>query len=221
MRVIQVTATPGERVLRVCAMLGFGVRVRGNPREEAPLGRRVQAGVNRLGPGESLFITGASGAGKTRMLSRIRAYLRSAGDVCVECGSVPVGGGRSWRNCAVIDLLEGTIQDAMRVLASAGLSEGALLVRTAAELSEGQRWRLQLALAMQRCERERIKTERVFLIVDELVANLDGLTGRCVCKMLSKWAARLAVSIIAAGPRARAGGWLDARMVVRLKGGRS
>jgi len=61
---------------------------------------------------------------------------------------------------AVIDLMQPPLDRALRILSAAGLADAFLLLRTPQELSDGQRWRLRLALAIQECRvKEAVQSE--------------------------------------------------------------
>src|SRR5205085_438875 len=73
-------------------------------------------------------------------------------------------------------------QDALRSLSRVGLAEVWTYLRTPAELSEGQRWRLRLALALvspTRCP-------RTILACDEFAAKLDRVSASVVARTLRR-----------------------------------
>src|SRR2546429_342039 len=66
------------------------------------------------------------------------------------------------------------LDQTLALLSHVGLAEAWSYLRTPDELSEGQRWRLRLALAMRRAENiDNQKTRRLILIADEFAALLD------------------------------------------------
>src|SRR5690606_39127825 len=67
--------------------------------------------------------------------------------------------------------------------------------------SEGQRFRLRLALAMARAVRLAQGGRPVTLIADEFCASLDDATAASVCVGLSRWLRATGVRLIAATPR--------------------
>ena len=106
--------------------------------------------------GRLILLTGASGSGKSTLLRRLRrGSNRSAR--WVDLNDVRLG------QAAVIDAMaeamggegddETTIVAALEALSRVGLGEVWSYLRTPAELSEGQRWRLRLALALARVGR--------------------------------------------------------------------
>src|SRR5439155_14323908 len=102
--------------------------------------------------GTILLIAGPSGAGKSTLLRALRERA--------------IGDGRDWIDLAAMaplaelplvdcfdNLLDvgaspAPLRDVLLLLARVGLGEAWTYLRTAAELSEGQKWRLKLALAL-------------------------------------------------------------------------
>jgi len=145
-RIVESSVEPSERLAEACAMFGLVVRRAGGDeawrwrrRPLERLARRIDAS---LGPGEIALVGGASGAGKSTVLRAMCRIARRDGRAAT------VVNGRVAREVPMIDLLDGDVETALRTLARAGLADATLLPRTPRELSDGQRARLALALAM-------------------------------------------------------------------------
>ena len=80
------------------------------------------------------------------------------------------------------------LRETLLALARVGLAEAWTYLRTPAELSDGQRWRLRLAVALERARREMSNhsTARVVLVADEFAALLDRVTGCVVARSLRR-----------------------------------
>jgi len=130
---------PTDAVLKAAEMFGIGL----DESYEVTLYDRLALDVR---PGDVVFVTGPSGSGKSVLLGRLREALGVAWpDAAVaDLAAVTLSGERP-----VIDLFEGPLERRLRVLSTAGLADAFLLLRTPAELSDGQRYRLKLALAIQ------------------------------------------------------------------------
>jgi ABC-type ATPase with predicted acetyltransferase domain len=132
-------------------------------------------------PGDVALFVGPSGGGKSSLL---RAVGRQLGAVDVNALSLP--------DTPLIDALPGSIEDRLAALGGCGLGEARLMLRTPAELSDGQRWRFRLALALADPSPGR------FLLADEFAAVLDRTTAKVLAFSLRKRAKRAGVGVLAA-----------------------
>ncbi|MFM9997043.1 MAG: ATP-binding cassette domain-containing protein [Phycisphaerales bacterium] len=157
----RVKVHPPSRALRhACACFGIDpdrrhIR-RGHAARRAAaraLADQLLAALRTDGTGGVVFVTGPSGCGKSTFLAAVAARLNAHG-----AKTAVVRPHRRSRRApeTVIDAIvhaagrDRSLEDALGVLARAGLAEAPLLARRVHELSEGQRWRLALAEAMAR-----------------------------------------------------------------------
>ncbi|MEI7659051.1 MAG: hypothetical protein ACOYPS_12475 [Phycisphaerales bacterium] len=217
LRICDTHAAISRRLLEACAMLGLGVRpVEPPPLPLPPPPHALEAAL-ALAPGAHLHISGESASGKSSLLLAAERALHLAGHATQRVASPSL---RSLGRRSVIDLFDGPVDHAMATLACAGLAEGPLLASPARLLSEGQRWRLGLALAMHRLAAAP-PSQRRWLLADEFVASLDARTARWVCHATSRWASREGISIIACGTWDAPARWLAARrLVLHARGSR-
>lgn len=174
-----------RRAARACRLLGFVPPPASAPPDFRAAARRL---LGALGPGELAFVTGASGCGKSRLLRAVRRAERAAGSaqsgggrvVTLGLGGSPGRRRRDARARRVLDATPGPLARALERLARAGLAEAPLLMRPAGALSEGERWRWQLACALGRTRRGGL------LIVDEFASLLDRTCARAVAHALSR-----------------------------------
>ncbi len=138
-----------------------------------------------ISPGMVVLFTGASGSGKSSLLREVARSLEQGArsmergtstgrDASVDAAPTLF----SWSERRLCSLDELTLSDqiliealplplpeAMRLLSACGLGEAQLMLRTPSELSDGQRYRFRLALALsQRPE---------WVVADEFTATLD------------------------------------------------
>lgn len=167
---------PKRRSLRAAAVMDhFGIGFE--------TGRHVIADGLELPirPGDLVCFTGASGSGKSSL-------LRAAAEaLSVESGAPVENTGcfDATRNPPLIDIddlvlpdrilvdaVDRPLEESLPILASCGLAEAHLLLRTPAELSDGQRYRFRLALAVSR--------RPEWILADEFTATLDRTLAKVV-----------------------------------------
>jgi len=125
-------------------------------------------------PGQILLLTGQSGAGKSTLLRSLIPKVPSASRIHIDSlrlGNLPVV------DCIPLD----SIEDRLNILSRVGLAEVYLWLRTPKHLSEGQRFRLKLAIALARA-----KSRPMTLFCDEFASSLDTLTALMISQTLRK-----------------------------------
>jgi ABC-type ATPase with predicted acetyltransferase domain len=175
---------PSEAVLRTAEMFGIGL----DESYEVTLFENLRIDVR---PGDVVYVTGPSGSGKSVLLAQLTEALRQAWPAArlADLGAVALPAGR-----AVIDLMQPPLEQALRILSAAGLADAFLLLRTPDELSDGQRWRLRLAMAMEAVSR----SGNAVLVADEFCSTLDRLCARAVAYRVRRMASREGVTVLAA-----------------------
>jgi uncharacterized protein len=112
--------------------------------------------------GDIVYITGASGAGKSVLLREIQKSVPA--DERISIDEIPLPADK-----AAIDCVggSGTIY-ALSLLSYAGLSDVFYMLTSPANLSEGQKYRFRLACALA--------SGKKVIFADEFCSNLDGIT---------------------------------------------
>ncbi|VAX40519.1 hypothetical protein MNBD_PLANCTO03-1152 [hydrothermal vent metagenome] len=186
---VECAGPASERLLR--ALAPFGLVVQRVPRQSASASsscvlRVDQAEINRLlamPPGSIALLTGPSGCGKSMLLRATASAMRARGGRVVDASALLA---RAVADRPIIDLFSGSLVRSLRLLSAAGLGEAMLWARSAAELSDGQRARLGMALAMARVTRGR----ETLMLIDECCSTLDRVSARCVARTLRRWCSR-------------------------------
>lgn len=144
--------------------------------------------------GRIVLITGPSGSGKTRLIRRLRQQddrpqrwidlndIALPDALVADCfGAIP-------------------LEQALKLLSRCGLGEVWTYLRRPRELSEGQRWRLRLAMGLARAAAASTRCDGVdpILLADEFAAVLDRVTACVVARSLRRTIDRSAVGMICA-----------------------
>ena len=181
--VLRCGSPPSPRLLQAVAPFGLLVWHKPPSVPRHPAGD-VLARIGALPGGSVVLVTGPSGCGKSTLLRSV-AFAASESRATVIDASTQLQ--RAPDDRPVIDIVAGPLMDALRALAASGLAEPMLWARTPRELSDGQRLRLCLALAMARCPAGAGATPEVVLTIDECCSTLDRVTARGVARTLRRW----------------------------------
>ena len=161
-------------VVAVAEMFGLGVN-----REKAVT--VVAACEIEIKAGQVVYITGGSGAGKSVILRSLREQFDKA--VILDAQTMP-------RGRPLVDCFEGELGETLKWLSLAGLGDAFAVLRRPEELSDGQRYRFQLALALAQQPR--------FVCMDEFCNTLDRVTAAVVAHNVRKFADRFGTTFVVA-----------------------
>src|SRR5690606_11074728 len=139
-------------------------------------------------PGAAALFTGPSGAGKSTLLRHAERALVDRNVRRLRLGDVRL------RERPGVDLLRGQVDRALRALARVGLGQADCFLRRPSELSDGQRWRLRLALAIDALRDH----PGGALLVDECCATLDPGSTLAACATLRRAAREHALRVLCA-----------------------
>ena len=140
----------------------------------------------RPAPGQITFITGPSGGGKSSLLAAIRQTNDDASTLWIEPSQIRLP------DACVIDCVcsvlgedNTAIERALELLGKVGLAEAWTYLQKPSELSDGQRWRLMLAMAIATAQ-QRQTVVTTIIAMDEFAALLDRITARVVARALRR-----------------------------------
>lgn len=134
--------------------------------------------------GQIVLFTGESGSGKSSLMRELARELRAQGKNVVSLDEL------TWDEKILVDLLPVPLEQALQLLSACGLGEAHLLLRTPRELSDGQRYRFRLALALAQ--------QPDWVMADEFTATLDRRLARIISFNISKIAARHRIGFLLA-----------------------
>lgn len=123
-----------------------------------------------------VYITGQSGSGKSLLLKDLSAQMSTAGLKVADLNKIEL------EERPVVELVGKDTNEALDLLAKAGISDAWIYIRKPSELSDGQRYRLKLAMLMS--------SEADVWIADEFGAVLDRVTAKVVAFSMQKVARR-------------------------------
>jgi len=175
---IPCTGEPSERLVR--ALAPFGLLARRAARTPVDRSEHLDALLDL--PARSVaLVRGPSGYGKSTLLAQLASEARSRSVRVIDAGRIAA---RLDAAKPLVDLFGDSVARTRRLLSLAGLGEARLWARGSAEISEGERARLAIALAMSRAPAR----ADCFVLFDEFCSTLDRPTARAVARALRAWA---------------------------------
>jgi ABC-type ATPase with predicted acetyltransferase domain len=134
--------------------------------------------------GDIVYVTGQSGSGKSVILRELARQMANEKLAVADLNKIDLP------DQPVIEIVGETTTEAADLLAKAGISDAWIYIRKPHELSDGQRYRLKLAMLMgQKAD---------VWVADEFGAVLDRVTAKCVAFNMQKVARRLGKTLIVA-----------------------
>ncbi len=138
-----------------------------------------------LKPGQILFITGQSGSGKTTIFNILKTHLKPA----CELERIRVKPTK-----ILPENFNLPLKESLYYLSLAGLADAHLFLRKPNELSDGQRYRFKLALALARGK----KADYIF--ADNFLDPLDRITAKIIARNVRKFAEKFNKAFVVASP---------------------
>jgi len=165
-----------DKVVQVCRMFGLTAD---------RLTQRCIINNCRLeiNDGDIVYITGPSGAGKSVLLKELEKAVPASDRVNLARIKLT-------KDKTLIDCIDADLLTSLRMLSDAGLNDVFCILNQPANLSEGQKYRFRLAMAMA--------AEKKFIFADEFCSELDRITAAVISYNIHKFAKRTGTTFILA-----------------------
>jgi ABC-type ATPase with predicted acetyltransferase domain len=137
----------------------------------------------QVNKGDIVYITGPSGTGKSILLGELEKSI--PGSEKVNLSEIKLPDDKSVFDCIDGDLLQG-----LKLLNTAGLNDVFCVLNQPANLSDGQKYRFRLAMALA--------VGKKFIFADEFCSNLDRITAAVISYNIQRYAKRTGVTFILA-----------------------
>jgi len=178
-----------NKAAQVCKMFGLTA----DRLAERCVSHDCQVEIN---DGDIVFITGPSGAGKSVLLNELGKSVPAHDMVSLDqieladSSGAPGAAKAGPAGKTLIDYVDGDLVTSLRILSTAGLGDVFCILSQPANLSDGQKYRFRLAMALA--------TGKKFIFADEFCSNLDRITAAVISYNVHKFAKRNGVTFILA-----------------------
>lgn len=168
-----------DKAAQVCRMFGLTT----DRLAERRVSHDCQVEIN---DGDIVYITGPSGAGKSILLKELEKSVPAS-------DRVNLAEIRLARDRTLIDCIDGDFLTSLQVLSTAGLNDVFCVLNQPRNLSDGEKYRFRLAMALA--------TGSKFIFADEFCSNLDRITAAVISHNVHKFAKRKGMTFILASSR--------------------
>ena len=167
---------PTEKVVTVCQMFGLTIdRLRER--------RKIHKCYLKIQQGDIVYINGPSGSGKTVLLKELEKSIPAEDRINLSEIELPA-------DKTVVECVEGSLLSCLQLLSTAGLSDCFCILNQPSNLSDGEKYRFRLAMAMA--------AKKKYIIADEFSSELDRITAASISYKLRKFAKKTGTIFILA-----------------------
>lgn len=170
----------GQITDKVAAVMGmFGLSA--NRLAETSVTHECQLEIN---DGNIIYITGPSGCGKSMLLAELEKSVPASDRV--NLAEVKLSSDKT-----LIDCIDGDFLKSLQMLSTAGLNDVFCVLNQPTNLSDGQKYRFRLAMALG--------SGAKFVFADEFCSTLDHITAAVISYNIQRHAKRTGAVFILAG----------------------
>ncbi|NQT02090.1 MAG: ABC transporter [Planctomycetes bacterium] len=168
--------TVTDKVASVCRMFGLTT----DRLTERKVSYSCQLQIN---DGDIIYFTGPSGAGKSVLLRELEKSVPAPDRVNLARIKLPA-------DKTLIDCIDDDLLDSLKMLSTAGLNDCFCILNQPLNLSDGQKYRFRLAMALA--------AKKKFIFADEFCSELDRITAAVISYNVHKFAKRTGTIFILA-----------------------
>jgi len=145
-----------------------------------------------INKGDIVYITGPSGAGKSVLLKELEKSVPASDKV--NLNEVKLA-----RDKSVIDCIDGDFLEGLKLLSIAGINDAFCVLNQPINLSDGQKYRFRLAVALGSTGSPQAGGSGAkFIFADEFCSELDRITAAVISYNVQRHAKRTGVTFILA-----------------------
>jgi ABC-type ATPase with predicted acetyltransferase domain len=165
-----------DKVASVCRMFGLTV--------DRLTERKVNYSCQlQIGDSDIVYLSGPSGAGKSVLLRELEISVPARDRINLDKIKLP-------DDKTLIDCIDAGLLDSLKILSLAGLNDCFCILNQPRNLSDGQKYRFRLAMALA--------AKKKFIFADEFCSELDRITAAVISYNIHKFAKRTGTIFILA-----------------------
>ncbi len=137
----------------------------------------------QIGDSDIVYLSGPSGAGKSVLLRELEKSVPASDRINLDKIKLPA-------DKTLIDCIDAGLLDSLKILSLAGLNDCFCILNQPRNLSDGQKYRFRLAMALA--------AKKKFIFADEFCSELDRITASVISYNIHKFAKRTGTIFILA-----------------------
>ncbi|MEJ2647070.1 MAG: hypothetical protein P8016_01520 [Sedimentisphaerales bacterium] len=165
-----------DQVTSVCRMFGLTI-------DRLKEQQKIHSCSLDVKEGDIIYITGPSGAGKSVLFHELEDAIDSKDKINISKIELPC-------DRTVIDCFDKGLLSSLQLLSTVGLSDCFCILNQPANLSDGEKFRFRLAMAMA--------AKKKYIFADEFSSELDRITACSISYKLRKFTKKTGIILVLA-----------------------